>query len=89
MTTIVTTVNISRPIAEVFDYVTTPARWLGWHPSSLGLHGAIDHSLRAGEEIPEDFRRFADLLGRLFIRCRIEAESTDAVRRLKHALEGR
>jgi hypothetical protein len=130
----------------VFDYVTTPAHWLVWHPSSLGLHGATDHSLQVGEEVTEDFRVagrkgsvtwkvvareapvrwairgivaaggngtitytlapageplrsgvfrrampnwFADLLDRLFIHRRIEAESTEAVRRLKHALEGR
>src|SRR5215813_11487610 len=56
MTTIVTTANIDRPVAEVFDYVTTPAHWLVWHPSSLGLHGTTDHSLRVGEEVTEDFR---------------------------------
>ena len=56
MTTIVTTATIGRPVAEVFDYVTTPAHWLVWHPSSLGLHGATDHSLQVGEEVTEDFR---------------------------------
>ena len=56
MTTIVTQTSILRPIAEVFDYVSTPAHWLAWHPSSLGLHGATDHSLRVGEEVTEEFR---------------------------------
>lgn len=56
MTTIVTEAEIRRPIAEVFDYVTTPAHWLVWHPSSLGLSGATDHSLHIGEEVTEDFR---------------------------------
>jgi uncharacterized protein YndB with AHSA1/START domain len=56
MTTIVTHAGIRRPLAEVFDYVTTPAHWLVWHPSSLGLHGATDHSLQVGEEVTEDFR---------------------------------
>jgi uncharacterized protein YndB with AHSA1/START domain len=56
MTTIVTQASIRRPLAEVFDYVTTPAHWLVWHPSSLGLHGATDHSLQVGEEVTEDFR---------------------------------
>ena len=145
MTTIVTTATIARPIAEVFDYVTTPAHWLVWHPSSLGLHGATDHSLQVGEQVTEDFRVagrsgsvtwkvvareaptrwaisgevaaggkgtitytlsaagagtnfrrefvytmpnwFADILDRLFIRRRIEAESIEAVARLKRALE--
>ena len=56
MTTIVTEATIHRPVDEVFDYVTTPAHWLVWHPSSLGLHGAIDHSLQIGEEVTEDFK---------------------------------
>ena len=56
MTTIVTTATIHRPPAEVFAYVTTPAHWLDWHPSSLGLSGATDHSLEVGEEVTEAFR---------------------------------
>jgi len=56
MTRIVNEVVIDRPIAAVFDYVSTPAHWLVWHPSSLGLHGATDHSLQLGEEVTEEFR---------------------------------
>ena len=56
MTTIITQATIRRPVIEVFDYVTTPAHWLVWHPSSLGLHGATDHSLKVGEEVTEEFR---------------------------------
>jgi len=56
MTTIVTQASIRRPIAEVFDYVTTPAHWLVWHPSSLALLGATDHSLQVGEQVTEEFR---------------------------------
>lgn len=56
MSTIVTEAVIRRPLAEVFDYVTTPAHWLVWHPSSLGLSGATDHSLQVGEEVTEAFR---------------------------------
>ena len=55
MTTIVTEAMIDKPVDTVFDYVTTPAHWLVWHPSSLGLHGATDHSLSVGEEVTEDF----------------------------------
>jgi len=145
MTTIVTHAVIRRPLAEVFDYVTTPAHWLVWHPSSLGLRGATDHSLQIGEEVTEDFRvagrrgsvtwkvierqapqrwairglvaaggsgtitytlapaaegtafrrefvyampnAFLALLDRWLVRRRIEAESAEAVRRLKQALE--
>ena len=145
MTTIVTETTIACPVEAVFDYVTTPRHWLVWHPSSLGLSGATEHSLRVGDEVTEAFRvagrkgsvtwravlrepptRFAiagnvaaggsgtitytlarsaggtafrrefvyampnalaALLDRWFVRRRIEAESAEAVRRLKHALE--
>jgi len=147
MTTIATEALIERPVAEVYDYVTTPAHWRIWHPSSLALHGAIDHSLQVGEEVTEEFRvagrkgsvtwkvvareppsrwaiagvvagggsgtinytlestasgtafrrefvyampnAFLALLDRWFVRRRIEAESAEAVRRLKQALEER
>lgn len=145
MTTIVTEAHIAQPRAVVFDFVTTPAHWLAWHPSSIALRGATDHSLEIGEEVVEDFRVagrtgtvtwrvieraaprrwaiagdvaaggsgtiaytlrdvdggtlfrrefvyampnwFAALLDRLFVRRRIERESVEALRRLKHALE--
>ena len=56
MTTIVTEAVIGRTPDAVFEYVTTPAHWLVWHPSSLGLHGATDHSLTIGEEVTEEFK---------------------------------
>lgn len=40
MTTIVTEATIHQPVATVFDYVTTPAHWLAWHPPSIALRGA-------------------------------------------------
>ena len=54
MTRIVTTVDIARPIAAVFDYVTTPANWPAWHPASRALVGG-DHPLALGEEVTEEF----------------------------------
>ena len=48
--------TIERAPAEVFGYVTTPANWPRWHPSSLGVSGAADHPLLVGEEVLEDFR---------------------------------
>lgn len=147
MTRIVNDIVIDREIEQVFEYVSTPAHWLVWHPSSLGLHGATDHSLLLGEEVTEQFRvagrqgsvtwrvvesmpptiwaitgkvagggdgtityslsaagsatafrrefvyrmpnPFAALLDRLFVRRRIEDESTRAVALLKKALEAR
>lgn len=47
--------TIERPPAEVYDYVTTPANWPRWHPSSLGVSGAADHSLLVGEAVQEEF----------------------------------
>lgn len=54
-TRIYTTVDIRRPPEAVFDYVTTPANWPKWHPSSLGVSGATDHPLQVGEQTTEDF----------------------------------
>jgi uncharacterized protein YndB with AHSA1/START domain len=144
MTRIYTTTRIHTPIDTVFDYVTTPGNWPAWHPSSLGVGGATDHSLEPGEQVTEEFqvagrrgrvvwtvrervapRRWvidgrveggggtitytvtphADgttferefvytmsnplmtLLGRLVLRRRVEAESAEALRRLKDQLE--
>ena len=56
MTTIVSEILIRKPTTTVFDYVTTPANWLTWHPSSVALRGATDHSLDVGEEVTEEFR---------------------------------
>ncbi|MFP4852349.1 SRPBCC family protein [Paraburkholderia sp. BR14264] len=55
-TRIATVTSIERPDAVVFDYVTTPAHWPSWHPSSLSVRGAVDHSLNVGEQVAEEFR---------------------------------
>lgn len=48
---------IQRSPDEVFDFVTTPANWPRWHPSSVAVRGpGADHSSLVGEEITEDFR---------------------------------
>jgi uncharacterized protein YndB with AHSA1/START domain len=54
-TRIFTTIEIARSPADVFDYVTTPGNWPKWHPSSLGVSGATDHSLAVGETVVEEF----------------------------------
>jgi len=147
MTRIYTTAQIHTSTDRVFDYATTPGNWPEWHPSSLGVGGATDHSLEPGEQVTEEFqvagrrgrvvwtvrervapRRWvidgrvegggggtitytatphADgttferefvytvpnpllrLLDRLVLRRRIEAESAEALRRLKDLLERR
>src|SRR4051812_35507286 len=40
---ILTTTHLRGPIEEVFDFLTTPANWPRWHPSSLKVTGAADH----------------------------------------------
>jgi uncharacterized protein YndB with AHSA1/START domain len=55
-TSIVTALPIARPREAVFDYVTTPAHWPAWHPSSLSVTGATDHPLGLGERTTEEFR---------------------------------
>ncbi|MGF6936199.1 uncharacterized protein YndB with AHSA1/START domain [Paraburkholderia sp. UCT70] len=55
-TRIVTVASIQRPPTVVFDYVTTPAHWPIWHPSSLAFSGSVEHSLDVGEQVTEEFR---------------------------------
>src|SRR5574341_566678 len=56
MTRIYTTTYIRRPVEVVFEFVTKPGNWPQWHPSSLGVAGSTDHSLRVGEQCTETFR---------------------------------
>ena len=53
---VASTVRIHREIADVFAFFTTPKNWPRWHPASISVAGATDHSLAAGEEVTEDFR---------------------------------
>lgn len=46
---------IVKPPEAVFAYVTRPGHWPAWHPSSLGVSGATDHSLVEGEQVTEAF----------------------------------
>ena len=55
-TRIENSVTIARPPEAVYTYVTTPGNWPKWHPSSLAVSGATDHSLSLGETVTEDFR---------------------------------
>ena len=54
-TTVTTTTEIRQPVATVFDYITTPGNWPRWHPSSLAVSGATDHSLAVGEQVTEEY----------------------------------
>lgn len=55
MSRITTQIQIDRPIDEVFAYVSTPANWPRWHPSSLAVSGTTEHSLVPGEQVTEEF----------------------------------
>jgi uncharacterized protein YndB with AHSA1/START domain len=48
-------VSIDRNPDVVFAYVTTPANWPKWHPSSLAVSGTTDHPLDLGEQVTEHF----------------------------------
>jgi uncharacterized protein YndB with AHSA1/START domain len=55
MSVVSNAVTIDRSPAEVFDFVTTPANWPRWHPSSVRVTGDAGHSLRAGERCVEEY----------------------------------
>ena len=55
MTRIYTTTLIRRSPEAVFDFVTTAGNWPHWHPASLGVSSAVDHSGQPGEQITEKF----------------------------------
>ncbi len=55
MTRIYTPVQIPLPVQIVFEFVTTPGHWPEWHPSSLGVSDATNHSLEIGEQVTEEF----------------------------------
>jgi uncharacterized protein YndB with AHSA1/START domain len=55
MTSIRTAATIGRPRDEVFDYVTTPANWKQWHPSTIAVTGDAGHPQGVGERCTEEF----------------------------------
>jgi uncharacterized protein YndB with AHSA1/START domain len=56
MSRVVTSIAVACPVGRVFAYVTTPGHWPEWHPSSLAVRGATDHSLAVSERVTEDIR---------------------------------
>lgn len=53
---VIHSITIRKPIEEVFQFVTTPANWPKWHPASVGVEGAVDHSGKPGERMIEKIR---------------------------------
>lgn len=58
MTRICNSIQIRRPIEQVFDFITTPANWPQWHPASVSVGGNADHSLLRGEAVTENISVF-------------------------------
>lgn len=50
---IVTAIEIGRPAAAVFEFVTNPENW---HPASLRVAAASHHGLQVGEGTTQDHR---------------------------------
>ena len=69
MTQIQMSTFLPQSAEVVFDFVTTPGHWPQWHPSSLGVSGAADHSMDVGEQVTEEFR-VAGRAGRVVWTCR-------------------
>lgn len=55
MSYIYSVTHIRRPIQQIYDYITTPANWPRWHPSSLAISEAADYPLQVGEQVVEEF----------------------------------
>ncbi|GAC1628665.1 MAG: hypothetical protein NVS9B10_18840 [Nevskia sp.] len=56
MSRIESQIYIELPAQRVYDYVSTPARWPEWHPSSLRLDAGAERPLAAGARFEEDVR---------------------------------
>ena len=85
-TRIVSEADIAKPPADVYAYVTTPGHWPEWHPSSLAVRGAVDHSLAVGETVEEDFS-VAGRTGR--VTWQVAAREPDRYWRIDGTIGGR
>ena len=48
-----TAIDIARPVADIFNYVTTPALWHTWHPATVSVRDVPDRPLIVGETMLE------------------------------------
>ncbi len=55
MTRVRAEATIQRSPQDVFEFVTTPANWPLWHPSSVRVTGDCAHSQIVGERCVEEF----------------------------------
>jgi len=52
--TVVTSfIAIARPASEVFEFVSTPAHWSRWHPTTRMVREALERPLELGETVLE------------------------------------
>ncbi|GIW07466.1 MAG: hypothetical protein KatS3mg060_2271 [Dehalococcoidia bacterium] len=54
MARVYASIQVPAPAETVFDYVSTPLNAPLWHPTSLGVSGATDHPVEAGERFTEE-----------------------------------
>lgn len=54
MTVITLSAEVRATPAQVYDYVTRPARWKEWHPASQKVKDIEDESLVAGRRFEEE-----------------------------------
>ena len=55
MTRIRSEVMVRRAPEDVYDFLTTPANWVKWHPSTIKVTGDAAHPLDVGETCTEEF----------------------------------
>lgn len=53
MERIVTMIDIARPQAAVFEFVTNAAQWKRWHPATIAVSGVPNRALGLGETVDE------------------------------------
>ena len=80
-----TEVDIARTPRDIYEYVSTPATWPRWHPSSLAVTGDAAHSLALGESVVEEF----NVAGRHgFATWRVVACETGRLWRIEGEIDG-
>jgi len=85
ITEVRTEADIARARGEVYQYVTTPANWPRWHPSSVAVIGDATHSLVVGESVVEEFK-VAGQHG--FVTWRVIGRETDRLWRIEGQIDG-
>lgn len=81
-----TEIDIARLPHDVYAYVSTPANWPRWHPSSIAVRGDAAHSLMLGEAVDEEF----SVAGRRGVaHWRVVARQPDSLWSIEGQIDGR